>query len=209
MKSEDLAHWYFRLNGFFTLPNFVLHPREKGGQRTDVDVAGIRFPGRREFATGNGEIDDPEFSKSGDRLYAVFAEIKTSRASPNRAWLDPNRRNLDDLLGALGIFGAPECGLAAEGLRTSGTYENGMIYCSLFLIGETLEDVGAGLALVPHRTWDALLRFIYRRFVNYDHLKTDTEQWDEAGRALLGFMGKRSESAFISAARRAFHLPIC
>src|SRR5438876_10790541 len=58
LTSESLAVWYFRLNGVFTIPNFVLHPRRQGSARTDIDVAGVRFPFRLEFDEGPGG-DDP------------------------------------------------------------------------------------------------------------------------------------------------------
>jgi hypothetical protein len=73
VKTEDLAQWYFRLNGFLTVPNFILHPLRKGGARTDVDVVGIRFPYRREFATLRGEIDDSEFA-CRDKPYLLLGE---------------------------------------------------------------------------------------------------------------------------------------
>lgn len=31
MNPEQLAYWYFRLNGFLTTVNFVVHP-EQGGR---------------------------------------------------------------------------------------------------------------------------------------------------------------------------------
>src|ERR1035441_9470268 len=42
---EWLALRYLRLNGYFTLPNFMAHRR--GGALTEVDVLGVRFPYRK------------------------------------------------------------------------------------------------------------------------------------------------------------------
>ena len=36
--TENLAYWYFRLNGFLTIPNFVVHPDFGIEQRTEVDM---------------------------------------------------------------------------------------------------------------------------------------------------------------------------
>src|SRR2546421_2682459 len=48
IKSEQLAYWYLRLNGFLSIPNFVVHPDEGRRQRTDVDLLAVRFPYRSE-----------------------------------------------------------------------------------------------------------------------------------------------------------------
>jgi len=48
MKPEELAHWHVRLNGFFTITNFVVHPTRKGSQLSDGDIVDVRFPYRAE-----------------------------------------------------------------------------------------------------------------------------------------------------------------
>jgi len=48
LDPEKVAYWYFRLNGFFQIENFVVHPERRGGQRTDADLPAIRFPFRAE-----------------------------------------------------------------------------------------------------------------------------------------------------------------
>ena len=61
MKLQDMytldavAEWFLRLNGFFTVVNFVIHPiepNEASLQRTDADVVGVRFPYRQEIVSG-------------------------------------------------------------------------------------------------------------------------------------------------------------
>ena len=37
LDPEKVAYWYFRLNGYFQIENFVVHPPGRGGQRTDAD----------------------------------------------------------------------------------------------------------------------------------------------------------------------------
>jgi len=48
LDPEKVAYWYIRLNGFFQIENFVVHPERRGGQRTDADLLAIRFPFRAE-----------------------------------------------------------------------------------------------------------------------------------------------------------------
>ena len=50
IKTDDLAYWFFRLNGFLSIVNFVVHKdtrSEAGG--TDADILGVRFPYRAEL----------------------------------------------------------------------------------------------------------------------------------------------------------------
>lgn len=47
---ERLAYWYFRLNGFMTIENFLVHPETGSNPRTDVDILATRFAHRRENA---------------------------------------------------------------------------------------------------------------------------------------------------------------
>jgi hypothetical protein len=48
LDPEKVAYWYLRLNGFFQIENFVVHPERRGGQRTDADLLAIRLPFRAE-----------------------------------------------------------------------------------------------------------------------------------------------------------------
>jgi hypothetical protein len=49
LDPEKVAYWYFRLNGFLQVENFVVHPGRRGSQRTDADLLGVRFLHRAEF----------------------------------------------------------------------------------------------------------------------------------------------------------------
>ena len=77
--AEDLGYWYFRLNGFLAIPNFVVHPDEGVNQRTDVDVIGVRFPHRSEFV-GEPLQDHDEITRLDQhKPVLVFAEVKKRR----------------------------------------------------------------------------------------------------------------------------------
>jgi hypothetical protein len=70
LNSESLTYWYFRLNGFFTIPNFVVHPDRGSKQRTEVDVfdlffvASIDMPLKKD-RTGNGMTQENSFGMCG------------------------------------------------------------------------------------------------------------------------------------------------
>lgn len=45
--GEELSYWYFRLNGFFIIDNFVLHKNGEDKARknsSEVDLLVVRFP---------------------------------------------------------------------------------------------------------------------------------------------------------------------
>jgi hypothetical protein len=67
--GETLAYWYLRLNGFFPLRNFVLHPlngSEANDRYTaDSDLLAIRFPYVYEEIGGQPEDWDSRFSSWG------------------------------------------------------------------------------------------------------------------------------------------------
>jgi hypothetical protein len=44
--SEWTCLWYLRLNGYFTMPNFIAHGRPTA--KTDVDVLAVRLEHSRE-----------------------------------------------------------------------------------------------------------------------------------------------------------------
>ena len=201
--SEELASWYFRLNGFLTIPNFILHPSRRGGQRTDFDVIGVRFPHRREFEQ---EHDEPEFQKP--RPYFIFAEVKTGIAEFNKTWTELAKGNLSDVLKAVGMFLPGDTARIAEHLSQHGWFENEVGYVSLLAIGERLAvSTCISYRGLPYRTWPQILRFIFNRFEKFQGIKTDNEQWDATGRDLWSlYVSNKTFEAFAATARRKFLL---
>ena len=70
IQPERLAYWYLRLNGFLTIPNFVVHPDTGSNQETEVDVLGVRFPYRAENLDDPME-DDSYFTTVRDKPFVV------------------------------------------------------------------------------------------------------------------------------------------
>src|SRR5207247_1712113 len=102
-KSQDIAYWFLRLNGFFTIANFVIHPRLRhGSAQTDGDLLAVRFPDRAELRDfGQALVDDPLFATPDGRIDFVIARsqagnVRTqSLVARSRAWshrLRPQRR---------------------------------------------------------------------------------------------------------------------
>src|SRR5437764_11426823 len=83
LDPEKVAYWYFRLNGFLQIENFVVHPERRGGQRTDADLLAVRFPYRAERLFDNpSDImadDEQRLSLSRNLIDVVIAEVKRNQ----------------------------------------------------------------------------------------------------------------------------------
>ena len=83
LDPEKVAYWYFRLNGFLQIENFVVHPERRGSQRTDADLLAVRFPFRAErmFDDPNDIMADDmdRLALSGDLIDIVIVEVKTNQ----------------------------------------------------------------------------------------------------------------------------------
>jgi hypothetical protein len=78
--GEDVAYWYLRLNGFFPLSNFVLHPMEADERQGDVDVLAVRPPFVFEQIGGQQDDFDPAlfYGLPAPAWIGVVCEVKTS-----------------------------------------------------------------------------------------------------------------------------------
>ena len=202
MKPEELAHWYLRFNGFFTISNFVVHPTRRGSQLTDGDIAGVRFPNRAEFPEGPG-ADDAIFKAIGTMPYFVLTEVKRTLCELNPSWRTPPHTPVVSLLQDLGPFTEPEK-VAAE-LIASGCHKTGDIYASLLFIGETF---GSALPVnAPKRSWKEIIEFIHDRFREFRRIKADHAQWDGLGHELWRYFETTgNKDAFVAAVRSACQL---
>jgi len=184
MKAEYLAAWYFRLNGFFAITNFVLHPSRRGSQRTDADIVGVRFPYRSEFPDSPGG-DETEFTRFSDKPYFVIAEVKRGLCQLNGPWRDSNSENIQAVLRDLGLFPREQLEAVARSLYTAGVFDGALVYCSLFCAGDKANpELKSSYCHVPQRTWGQILAFIFERFQTYHVRKADHDSWDENGKEL-------------------------
>ncbi|SHF32168.1 hypothetical protein SAMN02745195_02362 [Thermoanaerobacter uzonensis DSM 18761] len=84
--AEELTYWYFRLNGFFLLQNYVLHNIGEERQRgtADADLLAIRFPYVYEEIGGHSnDWDSEKFSEWGFNIeknnLALIVEVKSGK----------------------------------------------------------------------------------------------------------------------------------
>jgi hypothetical protein len=200
IPTERLAYWFFRVNGFLTIENFVVHREEGGSQGTDADLLGVRFPHRQEL-----RLDDDRFMRDYPHFDAVYAgpdpkpllalvEVKADECALNGPWTQPRRGNMQRVLRAAGLLaGEEEVARAAARLydnpggdnRGHNAYDGPSCYVRMYAVGDR---VPRGFALrhpnVVTLTWRQILAFLHRRFRDYQRQKADHKQWDDVGRAL-------------------------
>lgn len=184
VPSEALGYWFLRLNGFLTIPNFVVHPDTGSQQGTDVDVLGVRFPFRKE----NRErpmVDSDRFRHHRGKAYVALAEIKKRTCVLNGPWTAPERENMQRVLSALGMLGSHEIDMAAQSIYEQGYFENQLYYVSMVCFGEELGDhVTSQYPKVPQILWSEVKQFVWERFRRYRNQKSAHVQWDAVGKGL-------------------------
>ena len=113
MRAEEVASWYFRLNGFLSLPGFVVHldqdKAEVGAdgiaryQRTEADLIAVRFLESREIINsfgGKREMHDDQklldLYGAGENKQALFivVEVKSGLCKMNGPWTNSNKKNI-------------------------------------------------------------------------------------------------------------------
>ena len=124
---EKVAYWYFRLNGFLQIENFVVHPERRGSQRTDADLLAVRFPYRAErlFDDPNDIMADDEhrLALSRDLTDVVIVEVKTNQpCTLNGPWTRQDQQNVHRVLAAIGCLPPDRIANAAADIYRAGIH---------------------------------------------------------------------------------------
>jgi hypothetical protein len=184
INAERLAYWYFRLNGFLTIPGFVVHPDRGRNQETDVDLIGVRFPYRSENLE-RPMSDHAWLNSMDEKTLVILAEVKTGVMRLNGPWTNRERRNMLRVLRAVGPLPPSESECASCELYSTGVYRSQLYHITLVCIGgRTNPDLMISHPAVPQITWDEIKRFIYDRFRAYRREKRSHGQWDQDGQNL-------------------------
>jgi hypothetical protein len=211
LDPEKLAYWYFRLNGFFPIENFVVHPTRHGGQRTDADLLAVRFPYRAErlFDDPNDIMADDEqrMALTCHQIDVVIAEVKTNQpCTLNGPWTRQDRQNVHRVLAAIGCVPPDHIEQAADDIYRAGVHVSKLgLRIRLVAAGrERSDQLSATFPDVVQLTWPEMLAFIWNRLHRYRQQKTQVDQWDTQGRRIkrLADLSPRAEP-FIA---RALHL---
>lgn len=178
--GESLAYWYFRLNGFLPLANFVLHrPDAPRRHNADSDLLAVRFPHVYEEIGGKlDDWDNDRFERWGLNHFrstvCVIAEIKTGQygaASINRAF---RPRRVLYALRRLGVVPVDQCEVVCHELgNQSVVHHQDMCFAKVLISSSMLasgsfENTNAHLQLELAEA----VEFIRNRMTRYRPEKT-------------------------------------
>ena len=208
LDPEKVAYWYFRLNGFLQIENFVVHPERRGAQRTDADLLAVRFPYRAErlFDDPHDIMRDDEarLSRSADQIDVVIAEVKTNQpCSLNGPWTREDHQNVHRVLAAIGCLPPGHIEQAAADIYKAGIHRSELgMRVRLVAVGASRSDeLATTFPEVTQLVWPEMLAFIWDRFHTYRRQKTQVEQWDGQGRLLKHIADQsRDSEEFVAAA---------
>jgi hypothetical protein len=126
---------YLRLNGYFTVPNFIVHAADdptrlsRGliGNHTEVDTIGLRMPHSREVTGAKHIVNDPALVDGAvGKVDVVIAEVKSGNDStPNRVWKSPHPDPaISYLVRFIGLHAEEEVDAVAQGLASTFCFED-------------------------------------------------------------------------------------
>jgi len=124
-KLEVLVNYYLRFNGYFTTPNFTVHPdyrKQPGG--TDADILAVRFPQSQEFQINYNFERDPLLILDS-KIDFLIVEVKSGICNLNNSWQNPERKNVEYALRWMGFLATEdEIEKAAADVNQSGVWIN-------------------------------------------------------------------------------------
>jgi hypothetical protein len=210
INAEKVAYWYLRLNGFFQIENFVVHPERRGSQRTDADLLAVRFPFRAERLFDNLNdvmADDAQRLALSDNLIDILiAEVKTSQpCTLNGPWTVEDRENVHRVLAAIGCLPRDQIRAAATDIYRTGLHRANTLRIRLVAVGRTRdENLARQYPEVTQLIWEEMLEFVWDRFSRYRQQKAQVDQWDDEGKKLKQLVDEhaRSPEDFVERALR-------
>jgi len=208
IDPEKVAYWYFRLNGYLSIENFVVHPSRSGSQRTDADLLGVRFPFRAERLFDDpADImkDDQVALGFDDRTDVIIVEVKTNQpCTLNGPWTNQDRENIERVLAALGCVPQAHVRSIAKRIYATGAARIPRLQIRLVAVGrECNDELAVQFQEVTQLTWGNMLEFIWCRFDEFSRQKTQVDQWDSHGRQLKELAEYNSKADFVTLALKA------
>ena len=202
LTTEKVAYWYFRLNGYLQIENFIVHPdKGKGGQRTDADLIGVRFPHRKERL-----LDEPEnvmkddfeaLELIDDWTDIVIVEVKANaECKLNGPWTNKDAQNVQRVLAAIGYFDPDRLEEVATTIYDTGLFADEGLKLRVRLVAIAATEstnLKQSHPEVTQLTWPAVVRFIGCRLYTYRSAKRDSPQWEETILVMKELVEKNTE----------------
>jgi hypothetical protein len=193
-RAEEIAEWYFRLNGVFLIHGFVVHPdRPRPKPRTEADFLGIRLKDSSEgvwrpskgdhFRDGANRVsitDDVNITNSSlvgtvKKHLVAMVEVKAGKCSINGPWSDVNERdkilgrsNMERALSRVGFGNRAEVNAASAAMYERLRYEGSNFIVQYFAIGKVkCPDLEKKYPKLYQISFDQIAIFLRDRFNNF------------------------------------------
>lgn len=186
-RTEELVEWYLRLNGYFIIPNFILHPLMPcGSQRTEIDLLGVRFPYQSEVVC-NSEGKRLKMENDEKLIDNRFLDCLIVSVKGIKSEVEINRKikefqNLKDVIKRFGFVGSEEniADVAKELSREKKAVMDQFQIRFLGIAGKFNK-----YSKTKQIIFKEIIEFILTRFRAYYRHKADTEQWSGIGKEML------------------------
>ena len=129
--AEELAYWFFRLNGFFMISNYVNHRSHNLRYTHDTDLLAIRLPYVRESV---GQYYSEKFID--EKNYGLIIEVKSSYYNCDSIFSD--KKILKENIERLGLL--IDVDRVVELLFESKDYEDDNIKIMKILIAKDIRE---------------------------------------------------------------------
>lgn len=171
--GEDLVTWYFRLNGFFVIHDFVMHGYDQNPHTTDVDVLAVRP--RYVYEPIGGQENDWDLETFGrwgidlrNETVGLIVEVKTGLVLPRTVQQKFSQHCLAYAVSRLGLLPKAQALEAVE--RLSGlepAVHIGDVAIAKVLVAPRTRDAWPCMSM----TLDAIESLINQRFDRYRDIK--------------------------------------
>ncbi|MEO2015171.1 MAG: hypothetical protein ABGZ53_12445 [Fuerstiella sp.] len=184
-RAQEVATWYFRLNGFLHIPEYVLHSDQQGRAVTDADLLGVRFPYSHVSIRDITMVDDrwvSEVTYPGQTLI-VIAEVKTGKCHVNGPWTDPKREGMEKVVRRIGFVKEEMIPEITKKLYDTLHWYNDDFRVQYVAVGErTNHELTRRYRALKQLTWADIAHFLFERFHSFGTVKGIHDQWPRFGR---------------------------
>ena len=185
--AEQVAGWYFRLNGFLSIPGFVIHPDEvRRHPRTEADLLGVRFPYSSETLMGQSMEDDAWIRECAKILF-IITEVKVPGCNVNGPWSRQEDENMQRAIRRLGFAADNLVDEIAQTMYKNLRWENSTHVLQYVAAGSHVNrELERTYSQLKQITWEQISNFLFKRFSEFPQkLRTGGrvhDQWPDFGK---------------------------
>ena len=184
-RAEEVAEWFFRLNGFFLIPGFIVHPDYRQPfPRTEADLLGIRLKDSAEGFQSKSErggqkksyrpmVDHHRLIGAGKngtvrKHLVAMVEVKAGLAAINGPWSDVRSGNMARALRRVGFGNRQEIDVASASMYERLRYVGPDFIVQYFSVcGSRNPELTDRYPDLIQITFEEISEFLRDRFVRF------------------------------------------